>query len=105
MEQLSRRPVVSVAVALAAAAAVLVPLLSIAGGAVAPALGHWWCSPVALRSTAHALGANRVGPTVLAALEVHWPHFVPALAGLVTLIYLRPANIRQSVGRRSSLQS
>jgi hypothetical protein len=61
---------------LLAAAAVLLPLLTIAGAGP-----QWWCS--------HA------GPTALAALEVHWPHFLPILPGLATLGYLWRANARR----------
>jgi hypothetical protein len=65
---------------LLAAAAVLLPLLTIAGVGRAGGL-EWWCSHAA--------------PSALAALEVHWPHFLPILPGLATLVYLWRANARR----------
>jgi hypothetical protein len=89
-----RRPAVSLALALVAAVLALEPLVTIAQGASAPGWAHWLCSPATLRSAVHTVGASRVGPTLLSALEVHWPHFLPILVGLGTLIYLWRANAR-----------
>lgn len=91
---LLRKPAVSLALALFATALALAPLLTIAQGAGAPGWAHWLCSPASLRSAAHTVGASRVGPTLLTAIEIHWPHFLPILFGLATLVYLWRANVR-----------
>jgi hypothetical protein len=92
--RLLRRPAVSLALALLAAALALAPLVTVPQGAGAPGWAHWLCSPASLRSAVHTVGASRVGPTLLTALEVHWPHFLPILLGLSTLVYLWRANAR-----------
>lgn len=89
-----RRPLVSLALALLATALALEPLLTIAQGAGAPGWAHWLCSPAALRDAAHTVGRSHVGSTLLTALEIHWPHFIPVLLGLGTLVYLWRANVR-----------
>jgi len=69
-------------------------------GSRAPAWSHWWCSPPASRSTAHSgagtsaggLGAKLLRP--LEALLPHWPHLLPILLALATLVYLWRANAR-----------
>jgi hypothetical protein len=89
------RPAVSFSLALAATAAVLEPLATLTQGGRTSGWTHWWCSPAALRSAVHAAGGSRgVGATLLTALEVHWPHFLPILLGLATLVYLWRANAR-----------
>ncbi len=86
---LLRRPAVSLALGLVAAAVTLEPLVSIVWGSHAPSWSHWLCSPAALRSAVHTV--SRGG---LSALEVHWPHFLPILIGLGTLVYLWRADKR-----------
>jgi hypothetical protein len=92
--KLLQRPAVSLSLALFATAVALSSLLSIAAGGSAPGWSHFWCSPAALRSAAHSVGSSRLGAGVITALEVHWPHFLPALLGLATLVYLWRANAR-----------
>lgn len=66
------------------------------GAGRVPAWSRWWCSP-----TAHgAHGGSRAGGSLLAALEVHWPHFLPILLGLATLAYLWRASARYAPPRR-----
>jgi hypothetical protein len=89
-----RRQVVSLALALVAAAIVAEPLVTIAGGSGSPGWAHWLCSPAALHSAAHAVRGSGIGATLLTALKVHWPHFLPILPGLATLVYLQRANAR-----------
>jgi hypothetical protein len=89
-----RRTATQLLIALAATAVALAPLLTIAAGSDAPGWAHWLCSPAALRSAAHTVGHSGLGSTLLTALEVHWPHFLPILLGLATLVYLYRANAR-----------
>jgi len=89
-----RRTATHLLIALAATAVALAPLLTIAAGSGAPGWAHWLCSPAALRSAAHTVGHSGLGPALLTALEVHWPHFLPILLGLATLVYLYRANAR-----------
>lgn len=90
------RPSAPVAIAALAVALSLLPILALALG-VAPSTGwiHRWCSPGAVGAAGGGLGRE-----ALQALEVHWPHFVPALIGLGTLVYLRGAERRH---RRATL--
>src|SRR5580693_4944362 len=79
----------------AATAVVLESVVSVAQGSHAPGWLHWWCSPAALRSAAHtAGGGGGLAATLLTLLEVHWPHFLPILLGLATLVYLWRADAR-----------
>jgi hypothetical protein len=60
----------------------------------APAWSHWWCSPSA--HVAPTLNADS-GPGVLLLglvklLAIHWPHFLPLLLGMATVVYLWRAN-------------
>jgi|GEM_PF-3029250 len=89
-----KRTATHLLIALAATAVALVPLLTVAAGSAAPGWAHWLCSPAALRSAAHTVGHSGLGSTLLTALEVHWPHFLPILLGLATLVYLYRANAR-----------
>jgi len=89
-----RRTATHLLIALAATAVALAPILTIAAGSGAPGWAHWLCSPAALRSAAHTVGHSGLGSTLLTALEVHWPHFLPILLGLATLVYLYRANAR-----------
>ncbi len=94
---MARRQAASLALAFAAVVVALEPLVTIAQGGHAPSWSHWWCSPAALRSAVHTAGGSRLGATLLTlltALEVHWPHFLPILLGLATLVYLWRANAR-----------
>jgi hypothetical protein len=69
-------------------------VLLTAWGSRAPAWSHWWCSPSASRSAAHAAagtGAGGLGATLLSPLGTllpHWPHLLPILLALATLVYL-----------------
>jgi hypothetical protein len=48
---------------------------------------HWWCSASAAHGgTVHHLSAGL--------LLAHWPHFLPILLALATLVYLHRANRR-----------
>jgi len=91
-----RKPAGSFVLAFAAATvattAALVSLATLVEGGGAPAWAHWWCSPAALRSAVHAVRGSGVPTTLLTALEVHWPHFLPILVGLGTVVYLWRAN-------------
>lgn len=84
------RPSAPVAIAGLAVVLSLLPILALLLG-VAPSSGwiHRWCSPGAVGAAGGGLGRD-----VLQALEIHWPHFVPALIGLGTLVYLRRAERR-----------
>jgi hypothetical protein len=75
-----------------AASVALVSVVTLIEGGGAPGWSHWLCSPAALRSAVHAVRGSGLGATLLTALEVHWPHFLPILAGLGTLVYLWRAN-------------
>jgi hypothetical protein len=88
-----RRTATHLLLAASATAVALEPLLTIAQGSHTPAWAHWLCSP-ALRSAVHTVGGRGLGTTLLTALEVHWPHFLPILLGLATLVYLYRANMR-----------
>jgi hypothetical protein len=91
----SPKPVVSLALSVCAAGVVVVSIATLAlGGASARGWVHWLCSPSVLGSAAHGVRAGGLGVRVLAALEVHWPHFLPALVGLATLVYLWRADAR-----------
>lgn len=91
-----RRPAVSFTLGLAAATvaatAALVPVVALVEGGGAPGWSHWWCSPAALRSAVHTVRGNGLSTTLLTALEVHWPHFLPIVVGVGTLVYLWRAN-------------
>jgi hypothetical protein len=86
---LLRRPAVSFALALAAAIVTLAPIVTLLLGVNTPGWSHWLCSPATLRSAAHAVGGGG-----LRVLEVHWPHLLPIVVGLGTLVYLWRADRR-----------
>jgi hypothetical protein len=86
---LLRKPALLWTLALAAAVVTLEPFATLALGKRAPGWSHWLCSPASLRSAVHSVGSGG-----LRALEVHWPHFLPILVGLATLVYLWRANAR-----------
>ncbi|HVA20151.1 MAG TPA: hypothetical protein VMU55_08245 [Solirubrobacteraceae bacterium] len=48
---------------------------------------HWWCSP----SGAHGGTVHHLSAGLLLA---HWPHFLPVVLALATLVYLHRANRR-----------
>lgn len=97
----ARRQSTLLVLALAAVAFGLVPLLLGASGASAPAWSHFWCSPASLRSASRIAGGGLGGAlsTLMAAFEVHWPHLLPILAGLATLVYLQRADARYRIQR------
>jgi hypothetical protein len=92
---LPRRALVSLTLALVAIAAAA-DLLLLARGSSAPAWSHWWCSPSALHASPQqpASGLATTVLTPLAALLPHWPHILPILLALATLIYIQRANAR-----------
>lgn len=64
-----------------------------------PTWVHWLCSPSALHSSVLHVGPGLGGlfKRVLHTLEVllpHWPHILPILLALWTLVYLWRANAR-----------
>jgi hypothetical protein len=89
---------VSFALVLVALASAADLLLLTAWGSRAPAWSHFWCSPSALHAAARHGGP--VGGLVAAligffgALLPHWPHILPILLALATLVYLRRADAR-----------
>lgn len=88
------RPSVPVAVALLSLAISLLPIVALLlGTGTGAGWIHRWCSPGALGAAGGGLGHE-----VLRALEVHWPHFLPGLLGLGTLVYLRRADRRHREG-------
>jgi hypothetical protein len=94
---LTPRGLPSLALACFVLAVALDGVLATTAGSRAPAWAHW-CSPSALRAASHGVnGAGRLGVAVLTPVEAllpHWPHFLPILLGLATLVYLRRANAR-----------
>jgi hypothetical protein len=88
----------------AAIAFVLVPLVGVALGAGGSgSWQHLWCSPGALTSAAHAVGRSGFAHALLAAVEIHWPHFLPIVVGLFTLRYLWRADARYRAERARTL--
>jgi hypothetical protein len=108
---MQRRSATYYALTLAALAVGLEPLLVRSLGSNAPAWSHWWCSAASSAAGAShaAAGAGGLGGapgglggglagapggldgalhTTLAVLAVHWPHFLPILLALGTLVYL-----------------
>jgi hypothetical protein len=72
-----------------------------------PTWVHWLCSPSALRPSVLYAGSGLGGlcTRVLGALEVllaHWPHILPILLALWTLVYLWRANARYQAGEVQS---
>jgi hypothetical protein len=101
---MQRRSATYYALTLAALVVGLEPLLVRSLGRSAPAWSHWWCSAAssaagAPHATAGSGGLGGLGGgasgglegalhTTLAVLAVHWPHFLPILLALGTLVYL-----------------
>jgi hypothetical protein len=96
-----RRATLTSALALVASALALGPVsvsvwASVSGNRP-PAWSHLWCSPATLRSVSHAVsggGLSAILRTPIEVLAVHWPHFLPILVGLATLVYLWRADAR-----------
>jgi hypothetical protein len=68
-----------------------------------PTWVHWLCSPSALRPSVLHVGPGLSGllTRVLGTLEVllpHWPHILPILVALWTLLYLWRANAQHHAG-------
>ncbi len=95
------------ALAMAALVVGLEPLLVSRLGSRAPEWSHWLCSAHPAASGSHAAGGWLSGGgwlgggwlsgggwlggalhTTLAVLAVHWPHFLPIVLALGTLLYL-----------------
>jgi hypothetical protein len=96
-----RRPALTSILALLASVLALGPVLisvwSSLSGSRLPAWSHLWCSSATLRSVSHAVGGGGLSATLhttIQALAVHWPHFLPILLGLATLVYLWRADAR-----------
>jgi hypothetical protein len=88
------RPAVSLALSIFAAAVALASMATLAVGQRAHGWVHWLCSPGVLGSAAHSVHAGGIPARALTAVEIHWPHFLPALLALATLVYLSRANAR-----------
>jgi hypothetical protein len=94
-----RRKLLALLLALAATAAALDGLLVASGGSRAPGWSHWWCSPAASQASARHFGSSSGGvlATALSPLKTllpHWPHLLPLLLALATLVYLWRASSR-----------
>jgi hypothetical protein len=91
-----RRTFVTLALTLVALGATADCLLLLAWGSRAPAWSHWLCSPSALHNSAqHHQPIGGLAATLLTTLKTllpHWPHILPVLLALATLVYLRRAN-------------
>ena len=92
------RSAVHWALAVAALAVGLEPLLVRSLGPSAPSWSHWFCSASSASAASHtavqAGGPGGALHTTLAVLAVHWPHFLPILLALGTLVYLWRADAR-----------
>jgi hypothetical protein len=91
---LLRKPAVSLALSIFAAVVALVSIVTLVIGRGAPGWAHWLCSPAVLGAAAHSVRPGGIAAEALTAIEVHWPHFVPALLALATLVYLWRADAR-----------
>jgi hypothetical protein len=68
-----------------------------------PTWVHWLCSPLALHSSVLHVEPGLGGLfarvlNTLAVLLAHWPHILPILVALWTLVYLWRANARYRAG-------
>jgi hypothetical protein len=88
------RPAVSLALSICATVVALGSIATLALGQGTHGWVHWLCSPNVLGSAAHSVRASGIAAKALTALEIHWPHFLPALLALATLVYLWRANAR-----------
>lgn len=94
-----RRALLSLTLALLALGASADLALLVARGAGAPSWAHWWCSASALRQHG-GQSSGGLTATLLSSLKgiaPHWPHILPIVAALATLVYLRRANARYHV--------
>jgi hypothetical protein len=96
---MQRRPVFNSVLALATLIVGLEPLLVRSLGSSAPGWSHWLCSAHSAASGSHAAGGaggflGGALHTTLAVLAVHWPHFLPIVLALGTLVYLWRADAR-----------
>ncbi len=88
---MQRKPALNSILALAALLVGLEPLLASRLGSRAPGWSHWLCSAHPAASGSHlSSGGWLAGAlhTTLAVLAVHWPHFLPIVLALGTLLYL-----------------
>lgn len=96
---MKRRGLVSLSLAFVAVGAAGDLVLLTARGARSPGLAHWWCSASALHQhgggTSPGLTGALLGP--LGAVAPHWPHILPIVVALATLLYLRRADARYRV--------
>ncbi len=95
LPRLFNRTVAHCALALVALVVGLEPLLVRSLGSRAPGWSHWLCSASPTAAGPHATGGGWLGEalhTTLAVLAVHWPHFLPIVLALGTLVYLWRAN-------------
>ena len=95
------RAVAHRALALAALLVGLEPLLVSRLGSHAPGWSHWLCSVHATANGPHTVGGGWLDGalhTTLAVLAVHWPHFLPLLLALGTLLYLWRADAAWRAG-------
>lgn len=68
-----------------------------------PTWVHWLCSPSALHPSVLHIGKGLGGLltrtlNALGVLLPHWPHILPILVALGTLVYLWRANVRYGAG-------
>lgn len=98
-----RRALPAAALAFIAVGATCDLLLLAARGAQAPAWAHLWCSPSALSHHGRRAGTGLAALLGYAkALIPHWPHILPIVVALATLVYLRRANARYQAQREQS---
>jgi hypothetical protein len=92
--RLLRKPAVSLALSIFAAVVALVSIATLVIGQGTHGWVHWLCSPGVLRAAVHSVRSGGIAAKALTAIEIHWPHFVPALLALATLVYLWRADAR-----------
>jgi hypothetical protein len=98
---MQRQSALNSILALAALVVGLEPLLVQSLGSRAPGWSHWLCSAHHSASASHAVGGGWLGSSSLGGswlgralhttfelLAVHWPHFLPIVLALGTLVYL-----------------
>lgn len=92
---MKRRALLAASLAFIAFGASFDLLLLTARGSKAPAWAHLWCSP---STRSHSGGGSGTGVGAVLgyakALVPHWPHILPIVVALATLVYLRWANAR-----------
>lgn len=92
---MKRRASLAAALVFIAVGATCDLLLLAVRDAQAPTWAHLWCSPSAL---SHHGGRSGTGFAALLdyakALIPHWPHILPIVVALATLVYLKRANTR-----------